>query len=362
MKRIMIAFVAAAITSPALADNSALFATCTEFTKQAFREYSIKNSDEAKLDTIYDKYCREDKTANTSNFGLGLDVVIYDIPIGLTVDTSNAHQAMTNFCKNYQRLTTSKSSEYIREERIVGRAYDSFDRCVAWASQGISIGHRVESLSRINFFLQPSYNRPVFIRGIKPSSNVKCQGIDPTAAKPEEVTFDGNTTIKLTPDLSLGMVCERTGKTDKDGNTILEEGEVTILTDIGPNGNYSIYMPSDTVPAQTTYKTIQQQIEETAKQKTKELEATVANLKAQINGQFARLANWDGADHGKDVILRRLYGVDGPVWAYKDENVSKGANEFCAAGGVIAGTNSYLEDRQMKTVYFCRYFPTLKID
>jgi hypothetical protein len=277
--------------------------------------------------------------------GLGIDTVIKSIPVRFTGNYSSNEEGWRNFCKNYSSETSLQTNRYTYQERIVERAYDSFDTCIALASVGIVTRHRVENIARANFFITPGFSRPVTIRGVNATSNMKCEGIDPSDKDGKSTTFTASSIVKLINNDVLGMVCTRDGNKDAAGNTTYEEGVVTILTDVSPNGNYTIFMPKDTKLAENIASAVQKQIKDTAEAADK----SVKELKAATNTLLNKLGNFEqGTQPGYDMSA----AVGGAF---------PGTQANCPAGYFVAGLETYVEkgDGHLKTRLKCWRLPSL---
>jgi len=213
------------------------------------REYSIAADSYSTLNTIFDNYCDSSGSVKTDKLGIGTDIVVSSIPIKFAGPFGSTSQAISNFCINYQIVYNSQSNRNSYQARIVQRAYDSFDKCIVMAQSGVVAEHTVESVSRVNFYLAPAFGHPVTVRGVSATSNMVCKGQDPDAPTPAEITFNGSSRLVLS-DKALGMVCTRQSTKDAADNSIFEEAVATILTDVPPNGNYTIFVPRDTTLAE----------------------------------------------------------------------------------------------------------------
>src|SRR5690606_35991978 len=143
--------------------------------------------------------------------------------------------------------------------------------------------------------LAPGFSRPVRIRGINATENVSCVGLDPTSdvSVPAEV-FDENTSLQLVNNQVLGMVCTRSGSADTDGTITFDEGVVTILTDVSPNGNYSLFIPRDAKLADNVASAIQARIDE--------LTLASAAFQGRIDGKLQAAGSIEGP-----VVRRGTY-------------------------------------------------------
>lgn len=227
------------------AAQSNLLDACREIITSGLREYDISTESNEYLNTVFDQYCESSGSAKSQGFGVGLDLIVGAIPIRLTGNYSSNEEAMRNFCSTYSSVASGSSDSTRYSEKIVREAYDTFGQCIAIAQTGISLRHEVVGLEKLNFFLAPGFVRPVTIRGVDISSpNIQCEGLDPNTNEPA-ITFNSDTRITIGADKTLGMVCTRTSESGENGEEVFREGSVTVLTDIAPSGNYSVFLPRD---------------------------------------------------------------------------------------------------------------------
>ncbi len=317
MRYVLVCGFYAALCSVSAAQT--IYDNCGKLISEGLREYDIEHTSGSYLDTVHDRYCDASGSTNSSNASIGLDLVVKAIPINFTGNYGSYEEAMRNFCKDYKSTRAAATESRSRKEKIVSRAYQSFDACISLAAAGVFINQTVESVSRVNFYVSPSINRSVVISGINSTSNVSCQGQDPNNRGAASVTFNTDSMIKLTT-APLGMVCTRSGVLDKSGNTNFDEAVITVLTDINPNGNYTIYMPRATYLAENEAERVRTQLVDMEKA----LEALRAEL-LKVPGLVAK------SDEG-DAHTLNFYGSQ-TVW---DEGYS------CPAGQYLAGLTAHV--------------------
>jgi hypothetical protein len=342
----MLGVLLAALSTPTFAQN--IYDNCRAVITDGLREYSVSNDSLSYLNTVFDKYCDRSGSTKTAGVGVGIDAVIKSIPVKFTGNYSSNEEGWRSFCRNYSSETALQTNRNNYQERIVERAYDSFDSCIALAAAGIVTRHRVENITRTNFFMHAGFARPVTIRGVNATSNIKCEGIDPNSKENKSTTFNAGSVMKLVNDDVLGMVCTRSGNLDAAGNTAYDEGIVTVLTDISPNGNYTIFMPRDTKLADNVASLVQKQIKETADS----LDKSVKDLKAATNKMLTQIPNF--------VQNTDMPGYD--TMANRGERFP-GSKADCPAGHFVTGVESYVEngDGHVKTRLKCWRLPGLAV-
>jgi hypothetical protein len=277
--------------------QTGIFDNCKSIVTDGLKEYSITTDSSAYLNSIFDKYCDSSGSSKSTGIGLGLDAVVKAIPIKLTGNYSSNEEAIRNFCRDYASVSVGRSDKTVYQERIVQRAYESFDQCLALAQTGVVVRHTVRSLETLDFFVAPGFARPVTIRGIKTSSNIECQGQDPTSQDPGAHRFDLSTRIKVQDNNTLNISCTRTGRQGSSGEVVFDEGTVTLMTDIGPNGNYGAFVPRDARLAEDQASSIKRQIdslEQRLESVNKQLTAAIQEVPDAVFSDYS--AAWGGTN------------------------------------------------------------------
>lgn len=270
--------------------QSNIFDNCRAVVTDGLREYSIKTDSRAYLNSVFDKYCESSGSVKSSSLGFGLDLVVKALPLSILGSFSSNEEAVKNFCRNYSSVASARSDTTNYQEKIVQRAYESFDQCIALAQTGVIVRHAVRSLVFLDFYVAPGFSRPVTIKGVKTSPNVECRGQDPNSGKSQDQRFDLSTRIKLQDNRTLNVVCERKGRAGPKGETVFDEAVVTLLTDVGPNGNYAAFVPRDTSLPENRASEIERTLQSLA--------AENAALKQQVNAEAV-------TREAKDAVLGR---------------------------------------------------------
>lgn len=215
---------------------------CKLIITDGLREYSIKASSDASYNSVYDKYCEVSGSARTDKFGFGMDTILESIPVGFKGDFGSSSEQMKNFCKTYASKAAGRSSSTSYEETIVRRAYQSFDQCVALAAKDVVVRHSVQTMSLVDFFLAPGFDKGIKVNGVQMTPNVECRGQLPGDGKPAQ-KINEDTQITLSGNQTLGFRCERKGVAQAKGDVKFDEAVITIFTNLAPNGNYSVFIP-----------------------------------------------------------------------------------------------------------------------
>lgn len=239
-------FASSIVLLPSLTFGQAgILDNCRSLVTDGLREYSIRTDSNEYLNSVFDRYCDSSGSTKSSSFGAGLDLVIKAIPIKFTADSQSSEQAVKNFCKNYSSVSAGRSNTTAYKERIVDRAYGSFDQCIALALTGVIVRHDVRSLDRFDFFVAPGFARPVAIRGLRASPNVSCTALAPGSTEGAAVTLTEGTRFLIGNNQTLNVGCVRASKLSGSGVQVYEEATATLFTDVAPNGNYAAFLPRD---------------------------------------------------------------------------------------------------------------------
>jgi len=241
------------------------YQVCQRIVDKGLREYDIQNESQASQNSIFDHYCEQDGSSKQNNIGGSLDVVVKAIPIGLKLNSQSSEEQMRSFCKSYSAVSHSGRTSNSYKETIANKAYDSFDKCVALVSRGVSVEHNVVNRQTTSFFLRSGVNVPLEVRGVM-AVNAKCSGQRPDGSG--VLNYGQDTRVKLGTD-TLGFTCSRTTQT-QDGKMIYPEGTITITTNFE---NYDVFLPRDEQLPENLASNLQTQI--AALQAKTNLELTV---------------------------------------------------------------------------------------
>lgn len=254
--------------------------SCRALIESGLRNLSVEQESVSSLQTIFRRHCEKSGKVKSSSLGIGLDVVVDAIPLGLKGDAASSSQAMSNFCKSYSSHMELDYERNTREEKIVERAYDSFDQCIALAAAGIIVRHDVRDFNTFDFFIAPGYNR-VILNGVQVPAHVTCKGLDPTKANSPIITFGYGTRISLSGEQTLNVSCVRNGAPAANGVVEFPEATVTLLTNVKPSGNYSAYLPPDSKLPRDIASEVQQSLSE-VRERNKLLEEEVGKQKRSL--------------------------------------------------------------------------------
>lgn len=286
------------VLCPALAfAQTGIFDNCRSVITDGLKEYSVSTESSAYLNTVFDKYCESSGSLKTQSLGLGLDTVVKAIPVKFTGNFSSNEEGMRSFCKEYSSIASGQTDRNRYEEKIVRRAYDSFDQCIVLASTGVVVKHSVRSLEQVDFFIAPGFSHPVTIKGVKTSDGIACEGQDPTSNNSSAKKFGLSSRVVLNGNKSLNLVCTRPGTVDNKGTRVFHEGTVTILTDIRPNGNYAAFFPKEDRLAEDQASVLRQAMDQ-LKEKNVQLAGSHESLKNSLKHWPAGAPNSVPTIHG----------------------------------------------------------------
>ncbi|MDQ2084147.1 hypothetical protein RA307_28500 [Xanthobacteraceae bacterium Astr-EGSB] len=210
---------------------------CSMVLTRALREYDIQSDSSAYLNSTFDNLCTASGETRNRTIDIGVEAVIKAIPIKFTGGATDVRTAATNFCKTYKADTTATSTSSRYRETVAQRAYQSFDNCVSLSQQGNLVTHEVLSIEKVQIFLRAGIAKPVELRGVDMTQNIKCSG----AVDGKLVTYSQDTSAQT--DKSMTINCTRAPRQMAGGEMVFDEG--TIALDIAL-GRYAIFLPRDT--------------------------------------------------------------------------------------------------------------------
>lgn len=196
---------------------------CTKILDSGLREYSVKQSNRTYLNQIHDKYCEGKSLKAGFETSGGASVPIQGIPVQFTGRLGGKKEKMSNFCRDYDETKLSIEDTFEYQEKIVSRAFDSFDRCVQLESEKITISHQFHTLKRLTIYVQARVGAPVYIRGLE-LDNAECYVIKGN----ERHDFKSIETLEIKD--SAAIFCSRKGIEHPDGRT--EYADSVIQADI----------------------------------------------------------------------------------------------------------------------------------
>jgi hypothetical protein len=239
-RRCCTAFIAFALSSVCALAQTAVSGCDTLLTK-GLRDYNISSESTSSLNNIFNQYCYADGRANTSAFNAGLSAIIYSVPISLTLGSTDASQATTNFCKTYKGSSFYNNNVDTYQEKIVQRAYDSYDACVRLQSEGFYVTHDLLTSDKAQILLRAGVGKPIEVDGLDSTSNITCVGPDGTGTG-NKINYSVATQHKS--DIAIGIFCTRQSRQDASGVTVYDEGSVAIAL-LGDK--YNFYWPKSQI-------------------------------------------------------------------------------------------------------------------
>jgi hypothetical protein len=267
---------------------------CDDIVTQASHNIGITSASSDYLNSVFKNYCRSDGSTNQSALNAGIGIPIADIPVSLTLGSSDATTSMTNFCKNYSSSTQASSSTYSAQSTVVDKAITAAVECMKIAASGNLVTYQIVTPQTMIISFTVGSGNTVQIGGISHPSNVACVG---ASDKPlgGTISYDAGTRRSLNAGLGgYKVTCTRTGKTDSGGRTMYAESAVAVSTN---NGGMNIYWPQDTVLPLTDA----DQIQTAMVQLTNQLNQTnkIATDAQTFNAKMSTNANQDytGSDH-----------------------------------------------------------------
>lgn len=284
MRKVLLAFCLSFVGATA-AYSQASFQCDTIITK-GLREYDISSQSFSYLNAVYSQYCHASGQKKESSSGFGLESVAKALPVKLTGGASDASAAVSNFCKTYQGTTAAVGESATYQEKIVGRAYDSYVQCAQLAALGYHVAHDLITIEKAQVLLRAGVGKPIELNGVDTSANVKCEG----AVDGKPVRYVVGTNAKS--NVAIGMFCTREARVGSDGTKVFDEGSVAI--DI-TGYKYNFYWPKSEILPEDVASTVQ---------------VSIGQLRTQLSNLVSGLATKWGATRDGNVTNNR--GSGGP--------------------------------------------------
>ncbi len=291
LKISMISCALISVSCPALADD---ISSCNVIINNGLREYNISSDSAAYLNTVFNQYCFADGRSNSSAFNAGLAATVQSIPVSLTLGSSDASQAQTNFCKNYKSSTFATETTNTYNETIVRRAYDSYDACLQAAALGFYVTHDILTPAKAQLLLRAGVGKPIEVDGIDTTPNVSCSGPPDKSGN----QIDYGIATKNVSDVGIGIFCTRKSRVEPTtGVTVYDEGSVAIAL---AGTKYNFYWPQTSLLPEDVASQVQSSILElrTALAKLKDVDFTPLQTEVRSNKYWDVLYRKEGDNGG----------------------------------------------------------------
>lgn len=250
------------------------YSHCTAGLNATAKEVQVGASSSEYLNAVYSNECENNGLSKQKSAGVGLEAVIKAIPVKFTGSYGSNEEKMGNFCKVYSSETQTNQQNYSYAERVIGKALDTFEQCVRFTSQGITVQPTLLSLGASSINITAGIGKPVEVRGLTLSDNLTCSGMDPSTKK--LIQFNESTVVNTST--TLGILCKRTEIVDKSGSRVYEEATVQMPLDT--YGTFSLLIPKDTRLPLDQASILQKELEDLKFQ----LEKKSLALNARISG------------------------------------------------------------------------------
>jgi hypothetical protein len=266
-------------------------AICGSIISDAAHNINISLNSNQFLDNVFDKYCSASGTVSASAQNAGLSAVIYSVPVGLTLGSSDSQTATSNFCRNYASTRASSSQTTNVESTVVNKALDTFVQCEQIARTGASIDHKILSRDEANVYLVAAAGDKLMIQGVSTSGPVSCTG---NTGKDQVTTFTQKTTYEFEGNFLLS--CARHGHSGPSNITVFDEATVTVSTKTAP---YAFYWPASKELAQDDAAEIKRAIDDIQKNLT-QINTSIPSV--AVNGlQIKFYAGTDRQHNGTNI-------------------------------------------------------------
>jgi len=167
------------------------------------------------------------------------------------------------------------SNESYSHERTATEAFKSFDSCIGLlVNKQVIIQTHITSREALDFYVATGTMKSVQLQGISyPDKIVSCLGHDPRTKK--SVSFDESTSFETGNGGAISFSCKRPASSVDSGGKHYDEAYVTVKTS---EGNYSLYLPPDMLPALPTVTGINDKLNDLQIQLNTPIPAAIATI------------------------------------------------------------------------------------
>jgi len=260
---------------------------------------------------IYSEYCEGTNIKSGSNFSLGLDTVIEELPIGLKIGNSSTEEKVKNVCSKYNNWYQSNANLVAISNQTPDRAIVAWETCQKLSKQDIRFSTQYQH-QHVTFVVQRGTRVIDFLGMEYNPQNIRCTG--PVGQNRREVTINTSTRYKLNEIDNIPISCVRLEK-QNGTKPYFPATDVTIRAD---GGILTIPLPQEGIvgPAWST-----------------EIENSLKTIRNDLSATGQRL------DKTQNELLYSTSGADCTQSVLGDRRPSNGnwASIQCKAGSYLRG-------------------------
>jgi hypothetical protein len=104
-------------------------ASCDDVYRDNVRNRDFSEKNWSSLNTLYDQLCTSSGEKRNSSWNASLDVIVEDIPIGMTGGGKDASEKTSNFCHYYNSYRYDASHKEIKTDDVVVDALNNYNVC-----------------------------------------------------------------------------------------------------------------------------------------------------------------------------------------------------------------------------------------
>jgi hypothetical protein len=240
----------AAGTIPSLAQNF-----CGEVLKYAARNYTTDSRQNSIAKNTYDRYCSGDKSSSTSQFSIGIDAVLEEIPIGFKLGSGSTQERLSTFCRLFSEDFRAHSSKYAETNLIAPESVKAWSECVKLYGEGVSF-NPIISTTQTTVVIEKKSADPIDVQGVQFDSAKLACSVPDTNTSAIRADADMNTKKKLLSGGAWQVSCDRKPAGSTDSPTY-PQADLSIHTS---KGTFALQVPADAVIGPQSATAINQQI------------------------------------------------------------------------------------------------------
>ena len=179
---------------------------------------------------IYSQYCSGSAVKSGSEFSLGLDVVIEQVPIGLKLGSGSTKEKVEHLCSQYSNWYANNSASVSLAISTSDKAIDAWVSCKELEKQDVFFSVNPQK-ELIGFGVRRGTDIIDFLGMDYVDTHLTCFG--PFGDDGKQIIIDKNTRFTLSSSKEQPITCRRSYET-KDGIEYLASTEVSISAEGRP--------------------------------------------------------------------------------------------------------------------------------
>lgn len=179
---------------------------------------------------IYSQYCSGSTVKSGSEFSLGLDVVIEQVPIGLNLGSGSTKEKVEHLCSQYSSWYASNSASVSLAISTSDKAIDAWVSCQELEKQDVFFSVNPQK-ELVGFGVRRGTDVIDFLGMDYVDAHLSCFG--PFGKDGKQILIDRDTRFTLSSSKEQPITCRRSYET-KDGIEYLASSEVSISAEGRP--------------------------------------------------------------------------------------------------------------------------------